>query len=164
MRFRRRLCILHMPDLFTAIVWLWQGIKGLYPLVPGVLTFALTQKVLRTRKPGRFVCCAQNNVQVVDVYVLKRPHMDAFMEAVGAAFEVVVFTASLAKYADPLLDLLDRGHVVQPCNCRLPALDWSFVPKHVPHKRRDDWSCASCILLDRCGLVVCVVMCSLNQT
>jgi TFIIF-interacting CTD phosphatase-like protein len=51
------------------------------------------------------------------VYVLKRPHMDAFMEAVGAAFEVVVFTASLAKYADPLLDLLDRGHVVQPQFC-----------------------------------------------
>jgi NLI interacting factor-like phosphatase len=50
--------------------------------------------------------------QVVDVYVLKRPHMDAFMAAVGAAFEVVVFTASLAKYADPLLDLLDKGHVV----------------------------------------------------
>lgn len=64
-----------------------------------------------------------NHVQVVDVYVLKRPHMDAFMEAVGAAFEVVVFTASLAKYADPLLDLLDRGHVVQPCNCLFPALN-----------------------------------------
>ena len=46
------------------------------------------------------------------MYVLKRPHMDAFMAAVGAAFEVVVFTASLAKYADPLLDLLDKGHVV----------------------------------------------------
>lgn len=51
--------------------------------------------------------------KVVDVYVLKRPHMDAFMAAVGAAFEVVVFTASLAKYADPLLDLLDKGHVVR---------------------------------------------------
>lgn len=51
--------------------------------------------------------------KVVDVYVLKRPHMDAFMEAVGSAFEVVVFTASLAKYADPLLDLLDSGHVVR---------------------------------------------------
>lgn len=51
---------------------------------------------------------------MVDVYVLKRPHMDAFMASVGAAYEVVVFTASLAKYADPLLDLLDKGHVVPP--------------------------------------------------
>ena len=49
----------------------------------------------------------------VDVYVLKRPHVDAFMAAVGARFEVVVFTASLAKYADPLLDLLDPGRTVR---------------------------------------------------
>jgi len=28
-------------------------------------------------------------------------------------FEIVVFTASLAKYADPLLDVLDKDHVVQ---------------------------------------------------
>jgi NLI interacting factor-like phosphatase len=57
------------------------------------------------------------------VYVLKRPHMDAFMAAVGAAFEVVVFTASLAKYADPLLDLLDKGHVVSKhCCCERELL------------------------------------------
>jgi len=49
----------------------------------------------------------------VDVYVLKRPHVDAFMAAVGARFEVVVFTASLAKYAHPLLDLLDPGRTVR---------------------------------------------------
>jgi carboxy-terminal domain RNA polymerase II polypeptide A small phosphatase len=49
----------------------------------------------------------------VDVYVLKRPHVDAFMAEVGSKFEVVVFTASLAKYADPLLDLLDPARVVR---------------------------------------------------
>jgi len=52
--------------------------------------------------------------RVVDVYVLKRPWCDQFLEAVGARFEVVVFTASLAKYADPLLDLLDKARGAGP--------------------------------------------------
>ena len=45
---------------------------------------------------------------VTDVYVLKRPWVDYFMERAGERWEVVVYTASLAKYADPLLDLLDK--------------------------------------------------------
>ena len=53
------------------------------------------------------------HLQVVDVYVLKRPHMDHFMQHIGPKFEVVVFTASLSKYADPLLDLLDKSNVVR---------------------------------------------------
>lgn len=51
--------------------------------------------------------------RIVDVYVLKRPYVDHFLRAVGQRFEVVVFTASLGKYADPLLDLLDRSGVVR---------------------------------------------------
>jgi carboxy-terminal domain RNA polymerase II polypeptide A small phosphatase len=51
--------------------------------------------------------------RVVDVYVLKRPFVDHFLRAVGQRFEVVVFTASLGKYADPLLDLLDSSQVVR---------------------------------------------------
>lgn len=51
--------------------------------------------------------------RLVDVYVLKRPWLDHFLNAVGPRFEVVVFTASLAKYADPLLDLMDKGGLVR---------------------------------------------------
>lgn len=47
------------------------------------------------------------------VYVLKRPHVDQFLEAMGKIYEVVIFTASLSKYADPVLDLLDIHKVVQ---------------------------------------------------
>jgi len=49
---------------------------------------------------------------VYKVYVRKRPGVDEFMKAVGQKFEVVIFTASLAKYADPLLDILDKDKVV----------------------------------------------------
>ena len=46
-----------------------------------------------------FVIPVEIEGKVVDVYVLKRPHMDHFMAEVGGRFEVVVFTASLSKYA-----------------------------------------------------------------
>lgn len=46
------------------------------------------------------------------VYVRKRPGVDAFLQHCGQRFEVVVFTASLAKYADPLLDILDKDRNV----------------------------------------------------
>ncbi|KAF7693017.1 hypothetical protein HF521_008333 [Silurus meridionalis] len=42
------------------------------------------------------------------VYVLKRPHVDQFLQRMGEMFECVLFTASLAKYADPVTDLLDQ--------------------------------------------------------
>eukprot|EP00730_Choanoeca_flexa_P017701 TRINITY_DN8557_c0_g3_i1.p1 TRINITY_DN8557_c0_g3~~TRINITY_DN8557_c0_g3_i1.p1 ORF type:complete len:239 (+),score=29.97 TRINITY_DN8557_c0_g3_i1:224-940(+) len=44
---------------------------------------------------------------VHNVYVLKRPFVDEFLNAVGQWFEVVLFTASLPKYADPVSDQLD---------------------------------------------------------
>lgn len=46
------------------------------------------------------------------VYVRKRPGVDEFLREVGKKFEVVIFTASLAKYADPLLDILDKEKVI----------------------------------------------------
>jgi len=46
------------------------------------------------------------------VFVQKRPHVDEFLLKVAQVFEVVVYTASMAKYANPLLDELDRDCVV----------------------------------------------------
>ncbi|WFD30977.1 protein-serine/threonine phosphatase [Malassezia sp. CBS 17886] len=50
---------------------------------------------------------------VHNVYVIKRPGVDEFMRRMGELFEVVVFTASLSKYADPVIDILDIHRVVQ---------------------------------------------------
>lgn len=44
--------------------------------------------------------------------MIKRPGVDAFLKRVGELYEVVVFTASVSKYGDPLLDQLDIHHVV----------------------------------------------------
>ncbi|EPS40086.1 hypothetical protein H072_6123 [Dactylellina haptotyla CBS 200.50] len=47
-----------------------------------------------------------------NIYVIKRPGVDQFMKRVGELYEVVVFTASVSKYGDPLLDQLDIHSVV----------------------------------------------------
>eukprot|EP01084_Bolivina_argentea_P042077 77638_1 len=46
------------------------------------------------------------------VYVLKRPYVDEFLLRVSKHYELVIFTASLSKYADPLLDKLDIHNVL----------------------------------------------------
>jgi len=44
---------------------------------------------------------------VHNVFVMKRPGVDEFLERLAESYELVIYTASLSKYADPLLDLLD---------------------------------------------------------
>jgi RNA polymerase II subunit A small phosphatase-like protein len=60
-----------------------------------------------------FIIPVEIDGRIVDVYVIKRPYVDEFLKAVGSRFEVIVFTASLGKYADPLLDLLDEHKVIR---------------------------------------------------
>ncbi|ORE05212.1 NIF-domain-containing protein [Rhizopus microsporus var. microsporus] len=54
-----------------------------------------------------FIVPVEIDNQYHNVYVLKRPGVDEFMRKMGEKYEIVVFTASLAKYADPVLDMLD---------------------------------------------------------
>ncbi|KAJ1413574.1 HAD-like domain-containing protein [Ochromonadaceae sp. CCMP2298] len=41
------------------------------------------------------------------VYVIKRPGCDEFLQRLAQHYELIIYTASLSKYADPLLDILD---------------------------------------------------------
>ena len=43
----------------------------------------------------------------------KRPGVDEFLTEMAKHYEIVVYTASLNKYADPLLDLLDPNRVIR---------------------------------------------------
>ncbi|KAE9550190.1 hypothetical protein FO519_006598 [Halicephalobus sp. NKZ332] len=62
-------------------------------------------------KGADFVIPVEIDNIVHQVYVLKRPFADEFLERIGPLFECVLFTASLAKYADPVADLLDKRKV-----------------------------------------------------
>jgi RNA polymerase II subunit A small phosphatase-like protein len=46
------------------------------------------------------------------INVIKRPGVEEFLEHVGDLFEVVIFTASLAEYAEPLVRILDTTNAV----------------------------------------------------
>ena len=54
--------------------------------------------------------------QICHVYVLKRPGVDVFLKKMSRYFELIIYTASLSKYANPLLDWLDPDRV---CDYRL---------------------------------------------
>ena len=41
------------------------------------------------------------------IYVLKRPYLDLFLETVNKIYDLIIFTASIPEYANPLLDRLD---------------------------------------------------------
>ncbi|CAF0735652.1 unnamed protein product [Adineta steineri] len=58
-----------------------------------------------------FIVPVEIDGQVHQVYVTKRPHVDEFLRRVGELYECVLFTASLAKYADPVADLLDPNQI-----------------------------------------------------
>lgn len=50
------------------------------------------------------------------VYVRKRPGVDEFLERMAKLYEIVIYTASMSKYASPLLDKLDPSGI---CHFRL---------------------------------------------
>ncbi|KAG7879921.1 hypothetical protein KL905_001414 [Ogataea polymorpha] len=54
-----------------------------------------------------FVIPVEIENQMHNVYVIKRPGVDEFLKRCGELYEVVVFTASVSRYGDPLLDILD---------------------------------------------------------
>jgi RNA polymerase II subunit A small phosphatase-like protein len=47
------------------------------------------------------------------VYVRKRPYVDAFIAECAKMYELVVFTASLPAYANPVLDILDKEGLIK---------------------------------------------------
>jgi len=46
-------------------------------------------------------------------YVIKRPHVDAFLKKVAEWYDIIIFTASMQQYADPLIDQLDTRRLVK---------------------------------------------------
>ncbi|CAH7682359.1 HAD-like domain-containing protein [Phakopsora pachyrhizi] len=73
----------------------------------------LVHSSFKTISNSDFVVPVEIENLIHNVYVIKRPGVDEFMRRMGSIYEIVVFTASLSKYADPVLDMLDQDRVVR---------------------------------------------------
>ena len=47
------------------------------------------------------------------IYVLKRPFLEKFLEEMNLIYDIIIFTASLPEYSEPLLDIIDKNKVIK---------------------------------------------------
>ncbi|XP_021121751.1 CTD small phosphatase-like protein isoform X2 [Heterocephalus glaber] len=90
---------------------LFQGTKAYFNHPSPELFFQIIKTLVQPISNADFIVPVEIDGTIHQVYVLKRPHVDEFLQRMGQLFECVLFTASLAKYADPVADLLDRWGV-----------------------------------------------------
>jgi RNA polymerase II subunit A small phosphatase-like protein len=48
--------------------------------------------------------------RICNIFILVRPHAVEFINEMSKYFELAIFTASLSKYADPLMNILDSNN------------------------------------------------------
>ena len=90
---------------------------------------AVSERSLR----ARVVLCGQTLVHTTDVaipvydcrvdiqtrrlsrtfYILKRPYLDTFLLTLSPYYHLVIFTASIRKYADAVIDLIDPASLIE---------------------------------------------------
>jgi len=59
-----------------------------------------------------FIIPVEIELHWLHFHVLKRPGVQDFLRKMGEIYEIVVYTASLSKYADPVLDKLDTHQAI----------------------------------------------------
>lgn len=101
----------HAPGYNTLLPPQDESTKGKKCLILD-LDETLVHSSFKYLRSADFVLPVEIDDQVHNVYVIKRPGVEEFLERVGKLFEVVVFTASVSRYGDPLLDILDTDKVI----------------------------------------------------
>ena len=81
-----------------------------------------------------------------EIHVLIRPGVKEFLDRISKRFEIVIFTASLSKYASPLIDILDNNNL---CSYRLFREHCTFINgAFIKDLKRLDRNLKDVILLD----------------
>lgn len=63
--------------------------------------------------------------EVLSIYILTRPWLFEFLEKVSKLYEIVIYTASLKSYADPVIEYIDRSKVVSSRLFRTECLNYN---------------------------------------
>jgi len=71
----------------------------------------LVHSSFKTPKKPDIILPVDIEGRICNVYVLVRPNCVKFLTEMAKYYEVVIYTASLSKYADPLMDILDQNRV-----------------------------------------------------
>ena len=58
----------------------------------------------------------------ITIYVIERPYVDEFLNEMSLYYELIVFTASLSQYADPLISIIDKNKVIKAILNRMAFL------------------------------------------
>ena len=81
-----------------------------------------------------------------EIHVLIRPGVKEFLDRISKRFEIIIFTASLSKYASPLIDILDNNKL---CSYRLFREHCTFINgAFIKDLKRLDRNLKDVILLD----------------
>ncbi|THG97420.1 hypothetical protein EW145_g7619 [Phellinidium pouzarii] len=82
--------------------------RPLFPSGGGSGLLNLGNLIGRNRKGGHMVEVVMGGRSTL-YHVYKRPFVDYFLRKVSAWYTLVIFTASMKEYADPVIDWLDAG-------------------------------------------------------
>lgn len=95
------------------------------PLLRKTLVLDLDETLIHSKLKRQQKCDVRLNIDTTSIfYVSKRPYLDEFLKTTSQWFNLVIYTASVRKYANPLISSLDINQVIQK---RLFRDDCHFV-------------------------------------
>ena len=62
--------------------------------------------------PSDLIIQIEQDKNIQDIHVLVRPYVEEFLERMSKKYELVLFTASISNYANPLLNFIDKNGYV----------------------------------------------------
>ena len=75
-------------------------------------------------KNADYIIPVEIDGHVTNIYVKQRQGVDNFLKVMSQYYELIIFTASVSKYADPLIDLIDKNKL---CHTRLFRESCTFI-------------------------------------